>query len=100
MANRRSEEVGIGDRGQRHEPDAVGERLDQLGTDLQSEPCLSGAARSCQRHDADTLLLDQRARRGDLCLATEERGRLGGKVVQMAIEALEGWELGDQTRSA
>ena len=32
--------------------------------------------------------------------ATEERGRLRGEVVEMAIEALERWELDDQTGTA
>ena len=100
LGDRRDDEVGIGDRGQRDEPDAVRERLDQLRADLQAEPRLAGAARSGQGHDAGALLLQQRARRGDLRFAAEERGRLRGEVVQVAVETLERREVDDQARTA
>ena len=70
----RGEELGIGEPRERHPEDAVGERPDELGRDLERESGLAGAAGPGDRHEArpvrehgDELL--------ELALAPDERHR-------------------------
>ena len=76
----------IEDRSQRHEEDAAGERLDQLGRDLERETRFSCSTRSRQRDDACIGSTDELTQLLDLSLATEERRRLSRKVRRPVVE--------------
>ena len=92
----RYDERRIEDRSQRHEEDTGGERLDQLGRDLEREARLSRSSRSRQRDDACIGLTDELTQLLDLSLAAEERRRLGGKVRRPVVERSKWRELGGQ----
>ena len=85
----RQDELGIGDRRERHEEDAVREVLDQLGRRLQREPGLPGAARPGQRDRADVGPAQELDHLGDLAVAPDERRRLHGQVRRPVLERAE-----------
>ncbi len=84
--DRRGDELGVGDRGQRHEPRAVRKALDAVARQRQREPRLAGAAGAREREQARP----DEERHGVVHLgAADERGQLRRQVVGREIEGLE-----------
>ena len=77
--NRAFDETGIADLGERHEEDAAGEVLDELGGDLEGEPGLAASPRSGQRHQARAVTKHP-GQVGKLPLSPYERVRGHGQV--------------------
>ena len=69
------------------------EVVEQVGGHLQAEAGLARAARAGQGHQPYARAQQQVPQRGDLLLATDQRGRLHGQVVRTRVEALEGREV-------
>src|SRR5687768_4992434 len=69
---------------QLHQPDAVGERVDHFGADLQRQPRLPTASRSVKRHQS--MALHKVANGSHLFLAPDQAGQLDRKVVSKCRE--------------
>ena len=80
--------AGSVERRQRHEEDAVGEVVQQLGRGLQRQAGLAGAAGTGQGQQPHVGPAQQarRSRRTSL-LPAQERGRLAGQVVAAGVQA-------------
>jgi hypothetical protein len=70
--DRREDQVGGGDGGERDEDHAFWERRRQLLGDAQGQPRLADPARTGQGDEADTLVHDQIAHRRDVGLAADK----------------------------
>ena len=75
LGDGRRDEGGIGDRRQRHDRGAVGERILQAGGHLQGETGLADAAGTGQGEEANLALVQGLADRRQLPLTTEERSQ-------------------------
>ncbi len=84
----RQHERRIGDRGQLHEVDPVGEGAEGSPRDLEAETRLPRAARPQQGHQA--AVREQFGNLGDLALAAEERRQAGGQVIANRIQRPDG----------
>ena len=88
VRDRRWHELRIADRGQRHEVRAVAKLVRGLLGDAEREPRLSGAARTCERHEARAL--EKTLAFGDLARPADERRRLRRKERRGSVEAPHG----------
>ena len=84
------DELGSRDLCERNEEDAAGEVLDELGPDLQCQPCLAATTRACDRHQAGGVAQPQ-DQLGDLPVAADERAA-GDRQVRR-VETLQRREL-------
>jgi len=90
LRNRGANESWIGDWGERHEEDAVGIRIRELGRDLKCEPRLAASARSGDR-DEPSATGEQVTKLGELSFASDQ---CGGRDRQVRpVQAFEGREL-------
>ncbi len=78
LRDRRKHGLGIAERGQRHEPDAVPELLPELGRSLKRKPRLPRAARPAERDE--WVRTNERQHLVELLLSADQRRRLGRKV--------------------
>jgi hypothetical protein len=104
VGDRCGDQVGIADWGKIDEVASIRKVAEQLGRDLESQAGLAGAAGAAQCDQAHVGPSEQRCRRGDLVLATDQRGWLRRQVGAMSIECLErreaGWQVGgDQLKN-
>jgi hypothetical protein len=90
--DRGRDQAWVADRLERDEPDAVGEPLRDVGSQLQRQPRLAGPARSGQRQEPGGP--EQLARLGQLRLAADEARQLRRQVVRAAIQRADRRELG------
>ncbi len=90
------DQPGVAGRGQLHQPDAIPERLQQLGGGLERQAGLAGAARADQGHEPALLepLLDL----VKLAPAPHEAGQLAGQVGGERRQRADRRELGRQPR--
>src|SRR5262249_27200022 len=72
------------------EEDAVCERVDEVGRDLQGEACLACAARPRERQQARLLTRQQASRRLQFVLTAEQGSELGRQVVRGQVERRQG----------
>ena len=75
----RGHELGVGEAGERHPEDAVAQRADELGRDLEREARLAGAAGPGEREQARAVR-EQRDELVELALPADERARGDGQV--------------------
>ena len=86
--------AGSPDRGEFHEPHAVGELRREFGGDVQCQPRLADAANSRQRDQP--MGVHQVGQFFDLGVTTDEAGCLGGKVARDRVDRLQRWEVRPQ----
>ena len=73
---------------------SVREVVEEFGCGLCSEPRLSGAAGSGERHQANATLPEESGDLADLPLAADKCRGLQGKIRRPVPEATQRWELG------
>ena len=81
----------ISDRGELHEPHAVGELWRQVRGDVQRQPRLADATDARQRHQP--MGVHQVGQFFDLGVTTDEAGCLGGEVARNGVDRLQRWEV-------
>jgi hypothetical protein len=86
LFDRRRDELGVLNRGERHEENAVAELIRQLGRDLEREPRLPASTRAGHGHKPRSVP-EQLTQLGQLLLPADERRRGDGQV--RPVEALQ-----------
>ena len=79
LRDRREDQGGVTDGGQRHEPDPIGKVPRGLLGDPQGEPGLADPTGSGEGQEADVVSLQQVAQGRHLALTTDERGERRGE---------------------
>ena len=87
------DELGVGERRERDEEDALREVLDKLRGGLKPEPGLARASRPGQRQQTHVLAPQPLDDRGHLALAADQRRGLDGQVRRPVLERAQGREL-------
>ncbi len=72
MRNRRTNESGIADRGQRYEDDTTRKSVVQPTGQCDSQSCLAHAAGTSQRQQPDLVVLQCRSKRREFRLTADE----------------------------
>jgi hypothetical protein len=91
-------EVGVGERRQRGEPDAVGEAVDDFGAELDGEARLAAPACTDERDQAP--IGEEQAGLSHLADASDEGRELDGEVVRHPVQRPQRWEIEGQARPA
>ena len=98
LRNGRRYQARVVDRRETDEEGAIGEMVDDVGGELETQASLAGAAGSCQRHQADIVAAEHILQLAELLLAADQRAPLDRQVVGAKIQRTEGRELGRQAR--
>src|SRR5919112_1841973 len=87
--DRRQDQIRIGERSQRHEEDAVGEVVKEVGSPLQHQARLARAPGTCQGEEPHLRTAEELDDLQHLLLTTQEGGWLQRQVIRAGLQRLQ-----------